>query len=315
VRRARGCSIAVLAAALGAALGAPRSAAGAPDDGAATALPVSGDSTCPSPEAVTQAFSAMGADWHELAARMGGPGPLATITDIGGGFRVAMIGRSRDYFDPRRDCEERARMAAVVVTLMVDALAPPPEAHETRPPPPPPPPPPPAAPARSLTLELAAEGALAAAPSGDRSAGIHAGVTLALGPLALVAAAGASVPHTLALGPVRARIVRFPALLGARLGGRVLGADLGVELGAAGTLTQIENENPATPVRQTRPALGIHGALVARFAARRRLSPIAGVSADLFPVSYAFTADPLGDVGHSARVWIGAWLGAAFDVR
>jgi hypothetical protein len=167
---------------------------------------------------------------------------------------------------------------------------------------------------RRLTLELAADAAAGVAPSGDWSAGGHAGVALTLGPLALVASVGASAPHTLALGPVRARVVRFPAMLGARLAGRFLGSDLGVELGAAGSLTRAENENPATPVVQTRPALGIHAALVARFAARRRLSPLLGLSADLFPVSYAYVVDPLGDVGHAARLWMGAWLGAAFDL-
>jgi hypothetical protein len=327
VRSAPGGHVLTLVAALLGIGGAPARAdaqdgvpAGAATGGATAVapparLPVAGSSACPRPEAVTSALGALGADWRELAAGLPDAGPLATIVDLGGSYRVTIAGRSRDYADPRRDCDERARVAAVVVTLMVDALA----SSARReapvavkaPPPPPAPPPPRHAPA----LEAGLTGALGAAPGGDFGAGVRAAVAFRRGPFALVAAAGASAPHTLALGPVQARLLRFPAALAVRLSGGDRRAELGVELGAAAALSVIENENPATPTRQVRSELGIHAALVARLAPSRSLSPLIGLGADLFPVSYAYAADPLGDVGRAARLWFSAWIGIAYDLR
>jgi hypothetical protein len=281
--------------------------------------PISGDSACPRPEAVTEALGAVGADWRELGARLGAGGPLATIADLGGAFRVTVAGRSRDYYDPRRACDERARTAAVVVTLMVDALAPPPEAAAPRTPPPPPPQPPlaPAAPPaeRRLALEIAAVGAAGVAPGGDSMTGLRAGAAAGRGPLALVVSVGAALPHTLNLGLVQARVLRFPAAVAARLGRRAGGVELAGELGAAGALVSVQNEAPATPVRQTRPQLGAHAALLVRWAAGRRVSPVVALSADVFPAAYDFVADPVGSVGRTARVWLGGWFGLSFDLR
>ena len=93
-------------------------AAGAPS------LTVDVTGKCPSVEAVAVALgSAVGSDTKP------GAGGVPKVTNLGDRFSVSAFGQAREYPDPGRDCDERARAAAVFIAL---ALNPPSFQHHRR---------------------------------------------------------------------------------------------------------------------------------------------------------------------------------------
>ena len=300
----------------GATLLALLAAAGAvPDGGEPTvraALVVEAQGTCPSGEAVRAA---------PLPALTEAPAPgrqAPRVTDLGDRFQVDAAGQTGAFVDVARDCTERARVAAVFIAL---ALSPPAAPERPAPPPPPPPsppPPPPAAPHPHRWFELAVEARL-----DGTSLGAPAQTTLAWGgrfrgavgrgPVGIAATAGALAPTDDTFGSVGVRQQRFPLSLSLTLGHQ-LGYGMGVaaDLGLALVPFTLEGQGLSW-VRRRRASISARGWR------SRSGSPR---SPDGWPRSSGSTpssfraptslVDPLGDIGSSSGLWLGASLGLSY---
>ena len=93
------------------------------EEGPAAAPPfrfaVEASGLCPSSQAVTAAL--VPALRREPPRVPGAGGPR--VLDLGDRFEVAAFGQSRQYIDAARDCAERARVAAVFITLALNPPA------------------------------------------------------------------------------------------------------------------------------------------------------------------------------------------------
>ena len=248
------------------------------------------------------------------------------ISDLGETYRVRLmtngVERIRVYRDVARDCEQRARFAAVfiVLTLM------PPELlidSPTRPPPEPAPVtvlarPAPVVPARAprfLQLELAALGDAAPAMGSSAevtSAGGELRVSLGRGPLVGLAAVGLQRPSDFTLGGLHGREQRVPFDIGARWRYGARWIELGGELGLAATLFRTEGVSPVVARQATRVDVGVRGGATLRFGgAAARIAPIAGLHATYFPRPYEIAGTPAGVVGQTPPLRVGATLGIA----
>jgi hypothetical protein len=293
---------------------APESAAAAPAPAAPIAVEAAGE--CPSREAVAAA----------LAPVLGGaaaPAAPPRVTDLGDKFEVSAAGQTQQYVDTARDCEERAREAAVFIAL---ALRPP----TYRAPAPPPAPPadgvatararPPVAP--TPVAEDARWGGVAIAARFDGSAagdssteelGVGAELRGALGrgAFGVVASAGILAPNQGRYASVVVRQQRFPLGLAVATR-RTLARDL--ELGAAVGLAlvpfHLNGNGLSTSTPSTRLDTGARVAVELRRALPAgRMSAFLDFHAEYFPRPYVVEVDPLGDLGSTGRLWIGAAAG------
>ncbi|MFL5303598.1 MAG: hypothetical protein ACJ8F1_00220 [Polyangia bacterium] len=298
---ARLCRWTSFGLALAAAVAGIASRADAQVGGAAPTPLVTGASTCPLPDDVSQRLG-------ELLPR--GPGePLARpaaaviapaqVVDLGAAFQVTAGERSREYQDPNRDCARRAQFAAVFIALMwrrpelsaAPAPAPPVVAAVPAAPPP--------APARAR-LDL---GATAATDLGSGSATVAPAATLrfGFGRRRLTPAVGlsAQLPVDATLDGVDTRRWSAAADLDVRAALRPRGrAAPYVEAGVAGARISARALNLAVARSQTSYALG------ARVAAgvvlgRGRLSPFILLAATWFPAPPSISALPNGVLGHT----------------
>ncbi len=82
---------------------------------AAPSLTVDVTGKCPSAEAVAVALgSAVGTEMKAIGK------DVPKVTDLGDRFSVSAFGQAREYADPGRDCDERARAAAVFIALALN---------------------------------------------------------------------------------------------------------------------------------------------------------------------------------------------------
>jgi hypothetical protein len=291
---------------------------------APVAVTVSG--ACPDEEAIAKAIASIvpvkDLDRFAASARV-------EVSDLGDTYRVSVnakgIDRSRVYRDVARDCDHRARFAAVfiVLTLMppdvlLDALPPPP--------PPAPPPPPPAPPSlavviapppvhlRRVRLELSF--LIDVAPRSGLPLAVALGGELRvapgpkhLGPVGAIGIAGGSIDF----GAVSATELRLPFDLGLRLPLLTRTAfDLVADVGLAGAVFHDKATNTAGPQSGTRLDLGARaGVVVHAGRLSDRLLGIAGIHAELFPRPYDVTLMPQGTVGHTPAFWMGVTVGLA----
>ena len=126
---------------------------------------------------------------------------------------------------------------------------------------------------------------------------------------------GALAPTTGVFETVTVRQQRFPASLALVMRHRLSPSfELGAELGLALALLTIRGENLAGGSRATRLDTGARLAVEARgprFA--RGLVPFAALHAEIFPRPYVLDVDPLGQVGETHHLWIGAAAGVSLD--
>jgi hypothetical protein len=249
------------------------------------------------------------------------------VTDLGDSYRVRLVAngieRIRVYRDVARDCEQRARFAAVFVVLTLM----PPELLIDSPPKLPPPEPvvsagapePPALrivaepPARRLRLELAAMGDTAPAvlsgpdmtsPGGELRAAVGGGRLVAL------FAVGLQPRSDFSLGPLRAREQRVPIDVGLRLRRAARWIEVGGEAGLAAALFRSQGLSPVVAKQATRIDLGTRAGVTLRVGARdARIAPIAGLHATYFPRPYEIATTPAGVVGRTPALRLGATLG------
>jgi hypothetical protein len=292
---------------------------------------------CPEQEAVLAALRKLGARDDpnrvlNLAVEAG-----LEITDLGSTFRVTVGGRMRDYDDIGRDCERRARLAAVFATLVLapdsqvsggrpsaglpdGAAAGTPEEAASAPVPSSPPAPKlapdttvasaPAAP--DAWPELAAGAELALAPhrgSALTIAGFAVGVarrsaTWSIGMTLVIPV----LPADFSIGSTSVQLARYPLrLVVART--LALGA-LRATAEAGGVLSMLRVERTAPPpeTMTTRFEPGAHLGLELAFPARR-VSFFCGVASDWIPQTYALTLDPEGEVDRTPGVWFSSEAG------
>jgi hypothetical protein len=281
----------------------------------AVAVTVVGD--CPSAAAVTAALgSALGGDAKAGAA------DAPRVGDEGDRFWVTARGQTRQYPDPGRDCDERARAAAVFIALALD------------------PPVVPVAPAPPARAGAAEEVAVVAPPTAPAVAGarwfdLGAGARVDGGPssetgtavgfearasaggrwLGVAATAGVLAPTESRFSSVTIRQQRFPlsvALVARRaLAPRLV---LAGAVGAALVPLTLRGEGLDGASQETRLDVGVRLVVELRIRATRRLAPFVGLHAETFPRAYQLDVDPLGTVGSTGRFWLGASAGLSFDV-
>ena len=272
---------------------------------AVPSVAVTGD--CPGAEAVTAALrSALGSD-----AKVGVSEP-PRVSDQGDRFSVAAAGQVQQYADPGRDCEERARAAAVFIALALNPpLAPPGPAPTVRDAPAPPPPP---ASARWLDLAVAAraDGGPGQAVGPAIGAEIHAAAGWRW--LGVAATAGILAPSEGTYSSITVRQQRFPLSL-ALTARRDVSQRLAISGAAGAALVPLTVRATAIDggPSSTRLDAGIRLAFELRFRATPRLAPFVDLHAEFFPRAYELQVDPLGTIGSTGRFWLGVSAGVAFE--
>jgi hypothetical protein len=271
---------------------------------------------CPGADAVTAALtSALGNE----AGRQLAVAPK--VTDDGDGFSVTALGQTRRYADPARDCDERARAAAVFIALALNPpvlpLAPesgiqggaaPPTAVAAAGAA--------AAPASQRWLDLAVAARFDSGPGAATSAafGFELGAVVGWRWLGVAATAGILAPSDSTISSVTVRQQRFPlsVALTARHG-------ISPRLAAAGAMgvalvpftVRGQSLDPAS--QSTRLDAGVRLAFALRLLATPRLAPFIGLHAELFPRAYQLDVAQLGTIGSTGRLWVGASAGLSFE--
>lgn len=283
-------------------------------------LAVSATGQCPAAERVQKQLMPLLPDTRVFL----GPRESAEtvwVADAGEEFRVKVRDVERVIANPVRDCEERARIAAVLVALVVDPPLPAADSGtpEVHPPPPPPPPGPP--PARSeaweWTATVGATVALAPGSEGSRTWGAGPLVRGQLGrdgwEVALTAAFVSPVRLDLESGGVR--MTRAPLDLSGGLswGGSVVRGVVGA--GVAGDLLHLEGTGVAEAQSSLRFDVGLRAHVGVRFRFGAKVWGVTEVSGTYFPRPYEFEVPPHGVVGHTPAYWLGATIGVLFEIR
>lgn len=294
------------------------------DGGHASAVEVTAVGACPARDAVLVALAPVvrpAADGRAGAAR---------VVDQGDRFDVSAAGQRAQYSDPARDCGERARIAAVFIAL---ALNPPVLAPAAAPPHVAPPPsaevaaapaPTVASPAAAWWWAVGAGARLDATTAGHQPSstvvtpGAEVRAALGRGAVGLFAVAGALGPSRARFDALSVRQTRFPLSLGAtaRVGApgtwQVTG-DLGVAL----SLFSVRAQGLASASTETRLDVGARLAVGVRApaVAGGHVVPFIELHSEFYPWPYTLEVEPLGDIGKTSRLWVGASAGAWFDLR
>jgi hypothetical protein len=250
----------------------------------------------------------------------------ARVSDLGERFEVTVVGQTGLFVDARRDCAERARVAAVFIALAVnpptvaarpgDTTAASPGAAPvpaiTSPPEPSGPP------GRWLAVALAAR--VDGSTGGDSTmldvgGGPELRVAAGRGAFGLAAGAGLLTPTHSAFGTVRVREQRIPLSLSVTAS-RALRARLAAaaDVGVALVPFTLRGEGLGATATATRLDVGARVALALRGPPLwGRVAPLADVHAEWFPRTYTLAVDPLGRIGASSHLWLGAALGFSFE--
>ena len=280
---------------------------------ASSPLPIAVTGACPSAEAVTAALgSALGSEANS------GVGEIPRISDEGAHFSVAALGQSRRYADPARDCDERARAAAVFIAL---ALNPPvvpatpdpgarngaaPQVAVVAP-----------APASERRIDLGAAARVDGGPAAGASAafGFEARATVGWRWLGVAATAGVLAPTESTFSSITVRQQRFPLSL-ALTARHAISQRLAVAgaVGAALVPLTLRGEALDGGSQATRLDAGVRLAFELRIRATQRLVPFFELHAEIFPRAYQLDVAPLGTIGSTGRLWVGTSVGLSFDV-
>jgi hypothetical protein len=278
--------------------------------GAAPTAPVTVIGQCPSAQALTAA----------LGAALGGEAKIAVaeiprVSDEGDRFSVVALGQSRQFADPTRDCDERARAAAVFIALVLNPpivpRAPEPAAPQVAATAPPPP-----APAAPGWFDVGAAARVDGGPASETSTALGFEVRASAGRRWLGVAATAAIlaPTETMLSSVRIRQQRFP--LGVALTARHALSPRFLLAGAAGAALvplTLRGDTLTGGSTETRLDAGIRLAAELRIRATPRLTPFLDLHAEIFPRAYQLDVDPLGTIGSTGRFWAGASVGLSFE--
>ena len=237
------------------------------------------------------------------------------VSDLGYRVEAAAAGQIGLYIDAGRDCAERARVAAVFIAL---ALNPP--TFQSAPPRAPAVP----GPVRHRWFQVGAAARIDAGNAGSSPPQTAA----PWGGELTVAAGHGPIGGSLSAGVLRsflARFNRFDASIAVReqrfpfsaavraqgdLPGRLR---LAAELGAALVLARFRAEGLQGSSAVARLDVGLRGAVALRLPVSfGSVAPFVGLHAEYFPKPYQLDVDPVGTVGTSTGLWLGASAGLSF---
>lgn len=295
----------------------------APIPSLAASIEVEAAGRCPAQDAVAAALAPV------LGREPARPLSAAPrVVDLGDRFEVTAAGQRGQYDDPARDCRERARIAAVFIALALN----PPELQPS--------PPEPSAPTAPATAEVPllradVRGGEPAAPTwvaagaAARLDGAAAGddpaqtVLVGGGELrgafgrrgwGVVATAGVLAPATARFGTIPVRQQRFPFSLGVTaIGAAPWGFQVAGDAAVVVAPFTVRGEGLQSGAAAWRVDVG------ARLALALRSPPLAKrsiffleVHAEAFPRPYHLDVGPVGTVGTTSKLWLGAAVGAWF---
>jgi hypothetical protein len=288
-----------------------------------------GAGDCPDPAAVErEVLRLIPPERHELLRR----GVRIELDDLGESYRVTVSKDGtfvkKNYADPARDCDGRARFAAVfaVLTVMPPELGP----DELAPKPPPPPPapplpvhvvvvvPPPAPPLAPLAhIEVAALfGYAPAIVSAPQLTTFGGELRVALGRGALAGTLSiAYLSHAkFELDGVHGELSQLPASAGLRANSEVGSWNLAADLGVLAVLQRIRATDLARSNTDTALELGARGGLMFEREIGSGFAPFFGAFAWFVPAPRDLSALPQGTLGNLPYLWIGGTLGVALGL-
>ena len=238
------------------------------------------------------------------------------VSDLGDRFEASAAGQTALYVDAGRDCVERARVSAVFIALALN----PPTFQSPTPRPPAPP-----RPARNRWMQLGG----AARMDGTGAGNSPPRTVLAWGGELSMAAGYGMWGGALTAGfldssaayfgrfnvIIAVREQRFPFSAALRFQKELPGRlRLGADLGAALTLARFTGDDLQMMGSTLRLEAGGRAAITVRLpVVVRRLAPFVGAHIEYFPKPYKLDVDPVGTVGSSSRVWLGATAGMVFE--
>jgi hypothetical protein len=280
---------------------------------AAPAIETTG--SCPSAEAVSATIAPL---LGALAARRWAEGTVR-VDDLGDRFEVAAAGQNGQYLDAARDCSERARVAAVFIALALNPPAAPttPRVEAG---------PPAAAPGAEAVgsawwVRLALAGRIEHSPTDDgrssppASLGAELGAALGKAAFGMSVAGGVLAPTVVTFGSVPVREQRSPFRVAAvgrlKVGSRF---ELGGELGLSFVLLRLRGEDLDTIEPATRLDVGGRAALaLTLWPLASNWAPFLALHGEYFPRPYEFEVGPLGQIGSTNRLWVGASAGVSWQ--
>ncbi|HTA92695.1 MAG TPA: hypothetical protein VK745_24120 [Polyangiaceae bacterium] len=286
-----------------------------------------GNGECPEPAAVErEVLSLVPVERHELLERT----VRIDIDDLGDSYRVTVSkdGTSlrKSYSDPGRDCDGRARFAAVfaVLTVMPPELG----SDELAPPKPPPPPPPPAA---HVVVARAAPQALpplahielgalfAYAPAilqapALTTLGGELRVALGRGVLAGTLSIAYTTRASFVLDEVRGNISQLPASAGLRVRSELGSWQVMGDLGLLAVLQRVRATSLFVANAQTALELGVRAGVSFERPLGAHFAPFAGAFAWVVPGPRDISALPQGVLGNLPYLWVGAAAGVSLGL-
>ena len=289
-------------------------------------LTVEATGQCPSRQAVTAALLPALRREPPVAPGAGVP----RVVDLGDRFEVAAFGHTRQYLDTARDCAERARVAAVFITLALDPPVPPPSSAA-----------PPTAPRGDVPAiesapnqPVAATAAPRTPPTSTRWAAFAVGARVdgpvgaafpadgvAAGPelrgavgwrfIGFAATAGLLAPTEARLSSVTVHEQRFPISFALSARRRLArGFEAAAALGVSLVPITLRGDGLMTSLPATRLDTGARAAFDLRLPALAWLAaPFVSVHVEYFPRPYVLDVAPVGNIGSTARFWLGASVG------
>jgi hypothetical protein len=287
---------------------------------------------CPDPKAVQLAVLSLIPPEHYVRLEHG---VRIELEDLGESYRVT-VSKDRTtvkkrYSDPARDCEGRARFAAVfaVLTLMPPELGlaalpqPEPEAEPTPPAPPAPPPLGPTLestpPARPPLVHIELSALYAYAPPILEAPSLHT-----FGPELRVAIGRGSVSGTLSLAylrrsqfdlaDVQGEVTRLPLSVGARLRSDFAAWSLAAELGLLLVPERVRATNLLTEHTASALDVGVRAGVQLERKIGPHFAPFVAAFVWLSPAPSEISALPKGVLGNLPYLWLGGAVGVSFGL-
>lgn len=288
-----------------------------------------GNSACPEPGAVEREVRRLIPSERQSVLDAG---VRIELQDLGDSYRVTVskdrTTLKKSYADAARDCDGRARFAAVfaVLTIMppeLEAIKP---EQKSEPPPPPAPPPrvlvaPPVREAEALPpiARIDLSGAFVGAPALARAPqlatwGGELGVALGRGPINGLLSVGYFARARFELESVNGDVAVLPASLGVRsssaLGPFLLRADLELLL----LLERTRATNLARSNHVSALDFGARGGVSLARPIGEQFAPFVGIFTWIVPAPRELRALPQGDIGRLPVWWLGGAVGVSFGL-
>ncbi len=288
-----------------------------------------GNSECPEPSAVEREVRRLIPQDRQSVLDAG---VRIELQDLGESYRVTVSKDGstlkKSYADAARDCDGRARFAAVfaVLTIMPPEL----EASEPKPEPAPPPPPAPLptpsvvrpiveAPALPPLAHVELSGLFVGALALEQAPKIGAwggqlGVAFGRGAISGTLSFGYVARARFELSGVEGDIVTLPASVGVRASSELGPVTIAGDLGLLALIEQVRATNLARTSSDHALDLGVRAAVSLAWPVGRRFAPFIGAFSWIVPAPRELYALPQGVIGSLPDWWIGGAAGVALGL-